>query len=259
MKLLIDGDVLLYLALARDKEDNLEEAKEHYLGIIKDACESNFTTDAEVYLSSDGQNFRKNTYESYKANRKTKTPPPNLKELKEWVFGNVPNVFGSPKGEADDYLLMRASELGERGESWVIATVDKDLRTMPGIFYDLRQRERIIVSPRQAYNFMMQQFIMGDPVDSIPGIPGMGPKKTAALLPEHLPLDEQYAIVKETWKTEYDDPKTWKQELDSTFNCAFIRRRGGDLRPLAFARGSFDAFRKRLRIPVQHNEALGLP
>ena len=254
MKLLIDGDVLLYLALARDKEDNLEEAKDHYLGIITDACEENFTNEAEVYLSSDGENFRKNTYDSYKANRKTKEPPPNLQELKQWVFDSVPNVFGSPRGEADDYLLVRASQLTERGEPWVIATVDKDLRTLPGLFYNLRTQERKLVTETEAYTFMMQQFIMGDPVDSIAGIPGMGPKKTAAIITEEMTLKEQYDAIKDTWKTER--PETWIEELDCTFNCAFIRRRREDLRPLAFARGSFWAFFKRLRLPL-HDHPVG--
>ena len=251
MKILIDGDVCLYLALARNEEATLEDGIRHFDGIIIDTMEAHFAKpeDVEIYLSSDGQNFRKNHYpDRYKFNRQSKTPPPFLAELKDHVFRNEPRSVGSPGGEADDFLIMRAVELDYLGEPWSIATVDKDLMTYPGMFYNLRTQVHKQVTEDEAYTFMLQQFLMGDPVDTIPGLRGWGKKKTEKVIHVGNTIKENYYALKETWEQEYGEG--WQEEANYTYNCAFIRRYERDLKPLDMARGTYAEFIQSLGLRV---------
>ena len=249
-KILIDGDVLLYMALATAHEDTLESACARYTGILKDVTEIHFADpkDVELYLSTDGANFRKNQYEVYKSNRKTRAVLEHLPGLKDWVFNTLQGIH-SPNGEADDYLLIRAADLDAQGNPWIIATVDKDLRTYPGSFYNLRTRDWLTVSEEDAFTFMIQQFVMGDSVDGIKGLKLWGPKKTEALINNYHSWESNYDKAKEIWRDQYG--KGWEAPFNETCNLAFIRRRAVDLKPLDFARMSHDAVRALLRIPLQ--------
>jgi 5'-3' exonuclease len=250
MQILIDADVVLYMAVHSAETETLDACIERFEGIIKDVGEMHFAApeNIELFLSSNGENFRKQTYPSYKANRKKITPPTHLAALKDWVFDNIDNVKGSPGGEADDFLLIRAAELDEEGTPWCICSVDKDLKTRPGRFYNLRRRDWETVTPDDAYTFMVQQFVQGDAGDSIAGLRGWGPKKTEKLINKHKTLKANYEESKKIWKNQYGTG--WQAPFNLTCNTAFIRRDSCDLLPLDFARMQFPTFFKKLRICI---------
>ena len=250
MKLFIDGDVLLYIALATVPEGHHDPdfaAQTRYLEIYTDIREGCFVEDLDnVYLHVSGNtNFRKVHYPIYKSNRKSK--PEGLDRLKEHVIGAYHNCIVAEGMEADDSLLIQAAEETEAGGDWIIATVDKDLRTHPGKFYDVRKNEFIYVTPNQAHTFMLQQFIMGDRVDGINGAPGMGPKKTAQIIHEENSYAENWNALQEFWA---DDPETFEE----TFNLAFIRRSQADCKPLEVAGLDYPTFRERIRVCIPDHE-----
>ena len=250
MHVLIDGDVVLYLALWRNETATLESAINHYNDIIEDTKDACFADTVEIFLSSDWENFRKNLYPVYKSNRKGKESPPFMSELKAEVL-TWDNSRGSPAGEADDYLLIRAAELDEQGKPWIIATVDKDLKTYPGLFYNLRSHQIDKVGERRAYTFMLQQFVMGDSVDGIKGLNGWGPVKTAGIINPYHGLEENFKKTKEVW-LENNKTNNTQEAYNETANLAFIRRRKNDLYPLDFWAMSGNDFRKTLRVPVSN-------
>ena len=276
MQVLIDLDVCLYLALSRVEEDvDLDVAVKHLEGIVRDVEESYFQPlgCSQLFLSFD-DNFRKVDYPTrYKANRAKREKHLLFDPLKKYAVYHM-GAFESPGGEADDYLLMAAAEANEAGEPWVIATVDKDLRTMPGRFYNLRTQEETTVTWYDAYKFMMHQFVMGDPVDAIPGFPGVGPKKVEDIvdfdfmlyrynLDRNDPNEDiteaigwQFEAMREYWSEYYEeDDYTWQEEFNYTCNAAFIRRRSEDLKPLDFATLSGSDFAALLRLRLPDNPA----
>ena len=245
MKILIDGDVILYLAVATAQEPTLDACRERFDKIVIDIAESHFATtdDCELYLSG-YKNFRKVHYPSYKSNRGSK--PEMIEVLKDALIKDESTIVCEGI-EADDGLLIRAAELGEG--NWSIATVDKDLRTHPGRCYNVRTQEHKVVTPAEAYTFMFQQFVMGDSVDGIKGLKGWGPKKTERLINDELGIWEAMEMAKEIWEVNHGD-EDYKEAFNETCNLAFIRRRSEDCQPLEFWDMSESELRSVLRVCV---------
>ncbi len=101
--------------------------------------------------------------------------------------------------EADDLIATLATKAAAQGEEVVIVTGDKDLlqliRGTPGepgsivcydtmkekVFTEAEVRERFGVGPDRVVEVMG---LMGDAVDNIPGVPGVGEKTATALIQE---------------------------------------------------------------------------
>lgn len=139
--------------------------------------------------------YRSRIYPAYKANRE-----PAPLELKR-QFALCRQVcralgiasFASSEYEADDIIGTLASRMRASGKNVVLVTRDKDLSQLvrPGDQYwdyidDKRFgyddiAERFGVLPERMACFLA---VMGDAVDNIPGVPGVG-RKTASLLFRH--------------------------------------------------------------------------
>lgn len=139
--------------------------------------------------------FRNELYPLYKANREP--APVELKRQFAWcrdlcrAYG-VAN-FSSDQYEADDLIGTLAVRARIDGKRTILVTRDKDLSQLirPGdIYWDYigEQRyayedipERFGVLPERMADFLA---LMGDAVDNIQGVPGIG-KKTASMLLKH--------------------------------------------------------------------------
>lgn len=177
MKLLIDADYYLYRAAsAHEYEFEIQEDFWTYLCRI-DHAKASFTEDIE-YLSGkcpdhevvicfgDKTNFRYTVYPQYKSNRRKYRRPAGYKALREWAeaaWGAV--VMANVEG--DDVLALTA----EPGD--VIAAVDKDLKTVPGLHLQGEEIEE--VSLEQANKAFYMQILTGDTCDGYPGCPKYGP------------------------------------------------------------------------------------
>lgn len=146
---------------------------------ILDRCE---TADYRMYLtaSNDDTQFRKHLAKTlvYKDNRKNMVRPVHYSYLRELLVdeygAKIVNYY-----EADDVVAM---EHTKHGTDSILCTIDKDLKQVPGLYYDIRQDHFTNVSQMVGDLQLCKQWIMGDMVDNIPGIPGYGEKRTLQFL-----------------------------------------------------------------------------
>ena len=151
---------------------------------------------AAVYESL-GPSFRSEEFAEYKANR-AETPPelieqiPLVKKLLEAM--RIP-VLEYERYEADDVIGTLAVEARKAGMEAVIVSSDKDMLQLvgggvtmlnpakDGAVYDREGvKEFMGVWPEQIADFLA---LVGDSVDNIPGVPGIGKKGAAELLEKY--------------------------------------------------------------------------
>lgn len=106
------------------------------------------------------------------------------------------------EGEADDGVASTASHEAKAGRECVMVSADKDLWQMVGNgirLYDLHNRREVSeIDVRKRWSIPYSRMaalalaLEGDPKDGIKGVPGIGPKKAAAILRKltDVPLDE---------------------------------------------------------------------
>lgn len=151
---------------------------------------------------------RNDLYPAYKANRES--TPAELKaqfracrQLAE-AAGFI--TLASDRYEADDLIGTLATRAQARGEPVVIITRDKDLAQLlypPDQLWDFAAdsrldaqgvQQRFGVWPAQMLDF---QALMGDAVDNIPGVRGVGAATAARLLQQFHTLDRLYESLAE--------------------------------------------------------------
>ena len=161
-------------------------------------------------VSGDRGTFRSELYPEYKANRDA--PPEDLKPQVERCLDllkaiGVP-VIGAEGFEADDVIAALATTYSAAHPDLRVRIVskDKDLKQLlgggaPGTeMYDIHTeglitaetlKEETGLEPSQIVDMLA---LMGDTVDNVPGVPGIGPKTAAQLIGEFGTLD---AVVAE--------------------------------------------------------------
>ena len=149
--------------------------------------------------------FRNELWSEYKAGR---TEAPEDLEPQFELCAEVTRALGLPvysleRFEADDVIATLTRKLLARGAEVVIVTADKDLGALVSDrvrLYDLKKqesqgpdeiRERMGVPPERIPEFLA---LVGDAVDNVPGVRGIGAKTGAALLNHfgalaHIPRD----------------------------------------------------------------------
>ncbi|MEA3046986.1 MAG: polymerase, partial [Sphingomonadales bacterium] len=152
-------------------------------------------THLAVILDASESTFRNQLYDRYKANR----PPPPPELVPQFpLIRDATRAFSIPcleeMGlEADDIIACYAK--AALGEGWQVTIVssDKDLMQLiePGLdmldtMNDRRiGREEVIekfgVPPEKVGEVLA---LMGDSVDNVPGVPGIGPKTASKLIQE---------------------------------------------------------------------------
>jgi 5'-3' exonuclease len=188
-----DGDgqpVNALYGFSRFLGDLLEEARPDHVAV---AFDESLTT-----------SFRNDIFPAYKKNREP--APPDLKRqfalCRELCRLLGIAEFGSPTHEADDIIGTIATRLRASGHCAVVVTRDKDLAQLirdGDHYWDYAGARRYAygdiegqfgVRPERIADFLA---LMGDSVDNIPGVPGIGPKTAAALLSVFASLEEIYA------------------------------------------------------------------
>lgn len=169
-------------------------------------------------VSGDRGTFRSELYPEYKANRDA--PPEDLRPQVERCLGvletlGVPTI-GSEGFEADDAIATLVRELGSSRPDVLIRIVskDKDLKQLlePGRveLYDVHTDTVIDadalkgesgIGPSQVVDMLA---LMGDTVDNVPGVPGIGPKTAAQLIADLGTLDAVIAEVEDDAKPKKD-------------------------------------------------------
>jgi DNA polymerase-1 len=150
--------------------------------------------------------FRSDIFADYKAHRE---PPPEDLQLQIPLIYQAVEALGIPalsvlRYEADDVMATLARAASQRGLDVFVCTADKDCRQLIDDrvrLYSLRKREEFGraelladwgVTPEQVVDL---QTLVGDSVDNVPGVPGIGVKTAAKLLQEFGTLDNLLANV----------------------------------------------------------------
>lgn len=195
--LLIDADVVAYQACAgAEKIICFDEDSCFPQCSLTDAIAAfnykiNFITEtlgSQNYLlcfsDEGGNNFRRALYPQYKSNRAGKPRPVALKFLRERLINdNDYNTPVLPRLEADDVMGILATAPSSPREI-IIVSIDKDLRSIPGRFFNLGKPDEGIQEIRieDADYWFMMQTLMGDATDGYPGCPKFGPATAAKAL-----------------------------------------------------------------------------
>lgn len=146
-----------------------------------------------VVFDAKGGTFRDELFAEYKANRPSM--PDELRVQVEPLHASV-RALGLPllcvdNVEADDVIGTLARQSAAEGRDVVISTGDKDMaqlvcphvtlvNTMTGSVYDIDGvKAKFGVGPELIIDYLA---LMGDKVDNIPGVPGVGEKTALGLL-----------------------------------------------------------------------------
>lgn len=190
--LLIDGDTLVYrfahseqrvIKWDRDLHTThafLEPAQIKLANYVEELMEMAKADLCTIILSDLDHNFRKDLDGDYKANRAGVVRPILFKPLREFLFEEY-NAVEEPRLEGDDLLGLYATNPAD-GDEAIIASLDKDLLTVPGLHLRLDTEKVQEVSEEDARQFHLIQTLTGDRVDGYSGIPGVGPVKAKRIL-----------------------------------------------------------------------------
>jgi len=196
--ILVDGSSYLFRAyhalppLTNSKGLNTGAAK-GVIGMIRKLIADYAGDQVVVVFDAKGPTFRNDIYAAYKANR-----PPMPEELREQIapIHAAIRAMGLPlvciEGvEADDVIGTLALEASGAGRKVVISTGDKDMAQLVNEHVTLINTmnntamdragviEKFGVPPELIIDLLA---LMGDKVDNIPGVAGVGEKSATALL-----------------------------------------------------------------------------
>lgn len=125
-------------------------------------------------------NWRNSILPTYKGKRANVKKPLVLKPVREWMLADKRTVL-RPTLEGDDVMGILATWPGLKGEK-IIVSIDKDMKTIPGLYVREMADEPIAITEAQADYWHMYQTLMGDQTDGYSGCPSVGPKKAEAIL-----------------------------------------------------------------------------
>ena len=171
------------------------------------ASESDGPTHMAVILDKSSHTFRNELYDQYKAHR---PPPPEDLVPQFPMIRDATRAFSLPcieeEGlEADDIIACYTQAALAQGWKVTIVSSDKDLMqlmTDPSVdLYDTMNNRRLGpdhvvekfgVGPERLGDVLA---LMGDSVDNVPGVTGVGPKTASKLINEHGDLEAVLAAA----------------------------------------------------------------
>lgn len=225
MRLLVDADNLA-IAVAASAEDAEEWVACARADEMMSRClEQSECDEYELWLTGKG-NFRYNIYPEYKANRIDK-PRPRHEQAVKAHLRNAWQANTSEGCEADDMIGVRLTELGDKG---CAGHLDKDINMVPGWHYGwelsrkgvvVKQAKKYYVSPEEGLRFFYYQMLVGDSVDNLKGVVGIGPKKAEQLLLGLSTVKEYNDMLREHFSCD--------EEIDMQGGCLWIWRKPNDI------------------------------
>ena len=217
---LVDGSAYIFRAYHRlppltDPEGTPVGAVYGYTTMLwklaEDLNKADGPTHLAVILDASGKSFRNDLFPDYKANR---PPPPEDLKPQFPLIRDATRAFSlhciEEVGlEADDLIASYAHAATERGWDVTIVSSDKDLMqligpdgnggridmldTMKNVRIDIPEvEEKFGVAPALVGDVLA---LMGDSVDNVPGIRGIGPKTATKLIQEHGSLEGALAAA----------------------------------------------------------------
>lgn len=236
--ILIDGSSYLYRAFHAypDSMSNGDIPTNAIYGVVNmlRSMMRQFSTEKiAVIFDAKGKTFRDDMYPEYKANRPSM--PDELRCQIEPLY-NVIRAMGLPLisipgVEADDVIGTLASQASKAGMPVLISTGDKDMaqlvddnvtliNTMTNVVMD---RDGVIekfgIPPELIIDYLA---LMGDKVDNIPGVPGVGDKTATALLQGIGSIEKLYNSLDDIAGLGFRGSKTMAKKLVDNKDNAYM-------------------------------------
>ena len=228
--ILVDGSS--YLFRAYHSPPHLTNSKGEATGAIygvvnmlKSLLRQYQPTQMAVVFDAKGPTFRNEMYSEYKAHR-----PPMPDDLRSQIapLHEIIQAMGLPllciSGvEADDVIGTLACQASAAGLHTLISTGDKDMaqlvdghitliNTMTNTLLDPQGvAEKFGVGPELIIDYLA---LMGDKVDNIPGLPGVGEKTAAALLQGLGSIEQIYQQLDQVAALSFRGAKTMAAKLE---------------------------------------------
>jgi 5'-3' exonuclease len=228
----VDGEKLVYLDSEgkRIEQEYTKEEDQEYLMASWELLQSTLENLLECVFAKSylmavkgPDNFRNLLYPEYKLNRhadptKQNAFVPVLRKL--CVAEGL--AIESHGREADDLLRIWAEQAMAAGDPYVVCTIDKDLKCIPGNFFNMRSNEVSKITSEAAERHYFEQLLKGDPTDNIPGIPKVGPVKATAMLANCSTTSEFQEEVVGQYMIAYGD--NWREYLLSNAKMIHLQR-----------------------------------
>jgi DNA polymerase-1 len=235
---LVDGSSYVYRAFhalppLTNSQGQATGAVKGVISMLRRLCKDYPQSPVAVVFDAKGKTFRDDLYPQYKAHR-----PPMPDELREQIdpIHAIVKAMGlpficEPGVEADDVIGTLARQASEDGQHVVISTGDKDMaqlvnahttlvNTMTGTVLDESGvEEKFGVGPHLIIDLLA---LIGDKVDNIPGVTGVGEKTALALLQGLGGVDAIYAALERVAELNFRGSKTMAAKLDAERDNAYL-------------------------------------
>lgn len=229
--ILVDGSSYLYRAFFASQQADLRNSAGVPTGAIRvvtsmlrSLIKQYPQSPIMVVFDAKGKTFRDDIYPEYKAHRPSM--PDDLR-LQIKPIHSIIKAMGLPllavEGvEADDVIGTLARQASQQGMDTLISTGDKDMAqlvdqhvTLINTMTDTRMdpegvMEKFGVPPEHIIDYLA---LLGDKVDNIPGIPGVGEKTALGLLQGLGCLDHIYQQLDKIKELDFRGAKTMDKKL----------------------------------------------
>ena len=209
----------------RWKHQGVTDFKYDYVRTVESLAKS-YNAGNIIITADGGSTYRKDILPTYKANRKEKYAEQTPQEEKEFAmfmaeFSNTLTllkekypVFQFKGVEADDIAAYISMNLDKYGldDCWMVSS-DKDwdllINDRVSRFSTVTRKETTVHNWDEHYDFEIPDYITfkcltGDKGDNVPGIPGIGPKRSVQLMEQYgdvfdiydaCPIDGKYKYI----------------------------------------------------------------
>ncbi len=211
----IDGDILVYQSIwgAKSTKDIKRKIDQTIASIMADLQGGK----GKIAIKGKG-NFRKDIYKEYKGHRK-KEMTEQEEEFFDYTYEYLKTSWGAVPAdnmEADDLLAI-----WHTAEPGIIVSIDKDLLQVPGLHYNTRKKEYENMSEEESSLLLHTQVLMGDSVDNIKGLVGVGKVKAAGVM-KNVPMSKHLSTVKSFWQKTFG--RGWEDNLQLNMDLVYLKR-----------------------------------
>lgn len=233
---LVDGSSYLYRAFhaippLTTSDGQPTNAARGVISMIRSLINNYPNSPIVVIFDAKGKTFRDEMYSEYKAQR-----PPMPDDLRVQIepIHRMIEAMGLPLVvidgvEADDVIGTIAKQIGEEGREVVVSTGDKDMaqlvtdkvtlvNTMTDTVMDVDGvKDKFGIPPELIIDYLA---LMGDKVDNIPGVPGVGEKTALALLQGIGSIKDIYQRLDDIAALGFRGSKTMKKKMEDNQEMA---------------------------------------
>nr|WP_320136329.1 DNA polymerase I [uncultured Amphritea sp.] len=236
--ILVDGSSYLYRAFFAAQQADMRTSEGVPTGavrlvtsMLRSLIKQYPQSPVAVVFDAKGKTFRDDIYSEYKAHRPSM--PDDLRTQIEPIH-KIVKAMGFPlisvEGvEADDVIGTLAREASAKGLDTIISTGDKDMaqlvdkhvtliNTMNDSHMDIDGvNEKFGIPPELIIDYLA---LMGDKVDNIPGVPGVGEKTALALLQGIGGIKDLYTNLDKIAELGFRGSKTMAKKLEENREAA---------------------------------------